>query len=157
MNRKSRFSLLIVMIVLQFFINRYITVMKLNIDLLFLVLIYVSVKSTFLKSILTATTIGLFTDFFSGNVLGVFGFSRTLAAFIIHESSAYLDLRKKTFLFLLISLSLAFSNLVANLFFSFIQNYEISLEFILYPPLITGILGVLMTGPRAMKRYLDVY
>jgi rod shape-determining protein MreD len=126
-------------------------------DLLFLILVFISIKSSFLKSILSAAAIGLVTDFLSGNVLGVFGFSRTIAAYLINELSRYLDLRKNIFLFLIISLSLFISNLIANIFFYFILNFEISLNLVLYPPLLTALVGFIIVSPAKIKTYLDVY
>ena len=135
----------------------YVDKLKLNFDLLFLILVYISIKSSFVKSILVASAIGLITDFLSGNIMGVFGFSRTIAAYLINEMSKYLDLRRNIFLFLLTALSLFISNMIANIFFYFILHFKISLNLILYPPLLTGLLGLVIVSPAKMKKYLDVY
>jgi rod shape-determining protein MreD len=157
MNRRIKFLLFLFLAIGQIVVNRYIDILKINIDLLFLILVFISVKSGFLKSILSAAVIGLVTDFLSGNILGVFGFSRTIAAYLISELSTYLDLRKNTFLFLLIVLPLFISNLIANIFFYFILGYPIGLHLLLYPPLLTGLAGLLIVSPAKMKEYLDVY
>ena len=157
MNRRIKLLLFLFLTIGQIVVNRYIDILKINIDLLFLILVYISVKSGFYKSILSAAAIGLITDFLSGNILGIFGFSRTVAAYLISELSIYLDLRKNTFLFVLIGLSLFFSNLIANIFFYFILHYPISLNLVFYPPLLTGLVGLLIVSPAKMKKYLDVY
>lgn len=141
----------------QIVIYQYIDIIKINIDCLFLILVYISLKSSFLKSILAATAIGLVTDFFSGNVLGVFGFSRTVSAYLISEFSKYLDLEKFHFQFLLISITLFISNLIANTFFYFIFDYNISLKLVLYPPLLTGFVGMSILLLAGKEEYLDVY
>ncbi len=157
MKRRIKLWMFILLILLQIVVNRHINELKLNLDLFFLILVYISIKSNFLPTILSATAIGLLTDFFSGNVLGVFGFSRTIAAYLIHEISTYLDLRRNIFLFLLIVIPMFISNLTASIFFYFILNFKIGANLVLYSPLLTGILGVLILSPRKMKQYLDVY
>jgi rod shape-determining protein MreD len=157
MNRRIKFLLFLFLVTGQIVVNRYIDISKINVDLLFLILVYISVKSGFLNSILSAAAIGIITDFLSGNIPGVFGFSRTLAAYLIRELSIYLDIRKNTFLFLLIALSLFVSNLIANIFFYFILGYPVGLNLVFYPPLLTGLVGLLIASPAKMKEYLDVY
>ncbi|MCK4766136.1 MAG: rod shape-determining protein MreD [Candidatus Aminicenantes bacterium] len=157
MNRRIKFFLFIFLVVAQIAINLYTNVLKVNIDLLFLILVYIAVKSSFLKSILSAAAIGLVTDFFSGSFPGVFGFSRTISAYLISEISKYLDLRKNIFIFLLVALSLFISNFIANIFFLIILGYKISLNLILYPPLLSGLTGIILLNLPKMKQKLDVY
>ncbi|MCP5106353.1 MAG: rod shape-determining protein MreD [bacterium] len=157
MNRKLKIGLFLVLIALQILFHRYMNVLRFNLDLLYLILVFISVKSGFLKSILSGTVIGLVTDFFSMQVMGVFGFSRTLMAYLLNETSRHIDLKNNTFVFLLISVSLFLSNLLANVFFHFIKNADLDLNMILYQPLLTGLLGVLIISPTKVKRYLDVY
>lgn len=147
----------VLLVLLQVAVNRYFNTWKLNLDFLYLILVYISVKSGFLKTILFAAAVGLVTDYTSGSVMGVFGFSRTISAYFIHEISTFLDLRRNLFLFLLIAVSLLISNLVANLFFFIILNFEISANLVLYPAGLTGLVGVLILSPKKMKQYLDVY
>ena len=64
-NRRLKIGLFIVFIVLQVAIHRYVNVIKLNLDLLYLILVYISVKSGFMKTVFSAAAIGLVTDFFS--------------------------------------------------------------------------------------------
>ena len=157
MNRKFKFLIFATLILGEIIINLYIHQIKLNLDLLYLILVYISVKSGFIKSMAAAAVIGLITDYFSMNVIGVFGFSRTFAAFLLHESSQRIDLKNNFFVFLLIALSLAISNLIANLFFLIILDFQFSLRLILFQPLLTGLVGVLIVSSQKAKRYLDVY
>ncbi len=66
-------------------------------------------------------------------------------------------MRRNIFLFLLIVIPMFISNLTASIFFYFILNFKIGANLVLYSPLLTGILGVLILSPRKMKQYLDVY
>lgn len=157
MNRKFKIALLFGFIIAQVLIHRYADVMKLNIDLFYLILVYISVKTSVLKTIFSATLIGWITDFFSGGVIGVFGFSRVCAAFFIHEVAPYLDLTRSRFVFLLIAISLSLSNLIANLFFHFIYGFDFELNLILNQPLFTGLLGVLLVIFPRVREKLDVY
>lgn len=155
--RRFRVGLFIVFILLQVAIHRYVNVLKLNLDLLYLILVYISIKSGFMKTVFSAVAIGLITDFFSMQVMGVFGFSRTIIAYLLNETAPHIDLKNNTFTFLLIAVSLFLSNLVANTFFYFISGTGFDSNLILYPPLLTGLLGVLIISPSKIKRHLDVY
>ena len=157
MRSKVKFIFFLFLLISQIVIYRYVNVLKLNIDLFYLLLIYISVKSGFYKSIVTATIIGLVTDYFTGSNIGVFGFSRTVAAYLLNEFSKYIDLRRNVFIFFLISTSLFISNLIANLFFCLISDSAISINLLLYQPLLTGFVGILIISPEKMKRYLNVY
>lgn len=157
MNRRAKIILFLLLIGLQVLSLRYRDILKFNLDFLYLILVYVALKSGFLKTILSATTIGLITDYFSMQVMGVFGFSRTVTGYLLNEISRHIDLKNKALVFLLISVSLFFSNLIANLFFYFISGFPIQFGLILYQPLATGLLGVLIIVPRKIRQYLDVY
>jgi len=155
--RRFKIALFIVFILLQVAIHRYVNVLKLNLDLLYLILVYISIKSSFMKTVFSAAVIGLITDFFSMQVMGVFGFSRTIIAYLLNETAPHIDLKNNTFTFLLIAVSLFLSNLVANTFFYFISGTGFDSNLVLYPPLLTGLLGVLIISPSGIKRHLDVY
>ena len=157
MNRNFKIVFLLLLIVLQILLNRYVDVIKINIDLLFLVLIYISIKSTTLKTILAACIVGWVTDFFSGGIVGVFGFSRVLSIFLVHEFVRFIDLTKRHFLFLLISISLSFSNLIANVFFHYIAGHSFTFSFLLYQPLLTAFVGILIVSSPGIREKLDVY
>lgn len=157
MNRKFKFLIFILLILGEIIINKYIHQLRLNLDLLYLILVYISVKSGFLKCMVVATVIGLITDYFCMNVMGVFGFSRTLAAFLLFESSQRIDLKNNSFVFFLVFISLSVSNVIANTFFTIILNFEFSLRLIVAQPFLTGLVGVLIVGSTKAKRYLDVY
>jgi rod shape-determining protein MreD len=158
MIRKLKVLLFILLIVGQIILFRYVHQLKLYMDLFYLILVYVSVMGGFYKSIAVACVIGLVTDYFSPiPVMGVFGFSRTLAAFVLNEISRRIDLKNNIFIFLLITISLALSNLVACIFLYFIAGFSISLTMVLYQPVLTGLVGLAITAPKKAKMYLDVY
>jgi rod shape-determining protein MreD len=157
MNRKFKLIAFILIVLAQIIINLYIHDLKLNLDLIYLILVFVAVKSNFIKSIVVATTIGLITDYLTGGVLGVFGFSRTIAAFVLNEISMRIDLKNNFFVFLMLSLSLAFSNLIANLFFYFIFGFGIQLSLVVYQPLFTALVGLLIVSSTKAKKNFDLY
>lgn len=137
--------------------NKYLHQLRLNLDLLYLILVYISIKSSFIKCIMMGTVIGLITDYFCMNVLGVFGFSRTQAVFLLFELSRRIDPNNNFLVFLLVFISLSVSNVIANIFFTIILNFDFSLSLILVQPFLTGLVGVLIAGSSKAKRYLDVY
>lgn len=157
MKNKLKISLFIGLILAQILINRYVQNTKLNIDLLFLILVYISIQSGLVRSLIWGTCLGWVTDFFIGGLVGVFGFSRTITAFFIHEFNKFFDLRKNIFVFLLITISLCFSNLIASIFFHFIFGYKIDVGLVLRQPLLTGITGMLISGFSKIKEILDVH
>jgi cell shape-determining protein MreD len=106
---------------------------------------------------MVGTVIGLITDYFCMNVMGVFGFSRTLAVFFLFELSRRIDLNNNFFVFFLVFISLSVSNVIANIFFTIILNFDFSMRLILVQPLFTGMVAVLIAGSSKAKRYLDVY
>jgi rod shape-determining protein MreD len=156
-NRKFKIGLFVGLIIGQIILNRYVHIIKLNFDLLYLILVYIAIRSGIVKTVVTATFIGWLTDFFTGGIVGIFGFSRTIIAFFINEMHRYVDLKKNIFVFLLIAISLSISNLIANVFFHFIYGYNLDLNLILRQPFITGILGTLLIIPTRVKEYLDVH
>ncbi len=103
------------------------------------------------------TVIGLITDYFCMNVMGVFGFSRTLAVFLLFELSRRIDLNNNFFVFLLVFISLSVSNVIANIFLTIILNFDFSMRLIFVQPFFTGLVAVLIAGSSKAKRYLDVY
>lgn len=159
MNKKFKVLTFILLILGQLVMYRYFSRTNMTLDLLYLVLVYISVKSGFFKSMLAATLIGLITDYLSGGILGIFGFSRTISAFLLNEMSMRIDLKSNFFVFLLITLSLMLSNLVANLFFYLIPGpgQYLQVKLILIQPLLTGIVGILIVSSSKSKKYLDVY
>lgn len=156
-NRRFKVGLFVFLIALQIVLQRYVDVLKLNPDLLYLILVYISVKSGFIKTVFSATAVGLVTDYFSMQVMGVFGFSRTLIAYLLNETSRHIDLKNNALVFLLTSVSLFVSNLVANLFFHIISKTPFQLNLVVYQPLLTGLFAVLILFPGKIRQYLDVY
>ncbi|MCP4147425.1 MAG: rod shape-determining protein MreD [bacterium] len=157
MNRKFKAVIFIVLLFLQFLIHRYMNVMSLNLDLLYLILVFISVKSGFMKTIFSATAIGLVTDYFSMNVMGVFGFSRTLAAYFLNQTASHIDLKNNVFVFFFISGSLCISNLIANVFFYFTSEVSINLNLVIYQPVLTGLMGIMILSSARNRQHLDVY
>lgn len=157
MNRRFKVIVFVLLVLGQIVIHRYVHQLELNLDLFYLILVYISVTGGFYKSLITGMVVGLITDYLSMNVLGVFGFSRTFAAYLLNELSGGIDLRNNVFVFLLIAVSLALSNAVANIFFHLIFGSGFNLGLILYQPLLTALVGLITAGTEKAKKYLDVY
>lgn len=157
MEKKYKFIIFALLILGQIVSHRYARGLNITPDFLFLIIVYICVKSGYLKSIFVASAIGLITDFLSGNILGVFGFSRTIAGYLLNEVSMRIDLKNNMFVFLMIFISLSLSNLVASLFFYFIRGFPLDAALIFYQPFFTGLLGLLFVISSTAKKYLDVY
>jgi rod shape-determining protein MreD len=156
MNNRFRNVFFIVMLVGQVAIAKYYQSLRFNIDLLYLVIFYIATKSGFVKSVISASLIGLCSDYLSGGVVGVFSFSRTLTAYFLNMIARFLDLKKNLFIFLLIFISLFLSNLVAFIFYALIFRYKITASLLLYQPLFTAIVGTIFFGLKKVKSLLDV-
>lgn len=156
MNNRFRNVFFILMLIGQVAIARYYQSLRFNVDLLYLVVFYVSIKSGFMKSIISASLIGLCSDYLSGGVMGVFSFSRTLIAFFLNILARFVDLKNKFFIFLLIFISLLLSNLVAFVFYALIFNYKITASLLIYQPLFTAIIGTVILGQKKVKSLIDV-
>ena len=145
------------LILMQILVNLYLNEFSINIDFIFLILIYISSRGNFLKAMVVATIIGWMTDLLNSQIIGVFGFSRVVIAYIIFELIVFIDFKRLTFTFLFIFLSLSLSNLIANLFLLFINNYGLSVGMIIYQPLLTGIFAVLLVSSDRIKEAINVY
>jgi rod shape-determining protein MreD len=156
MNRRLRDFLFVFLVVGQIAIARYYFPLRFTIDLLYLIIFYIAIKSDFLPSILSAAFIGLCSDYLSGGVMGVFSFSRTLAAYFLNVSARFLDLKKNIFIFLLIFVSLFLSNLMAFVFLVLIFNLKITTSLLFLQPLSTAITGTIILGLNKVKSMLDV-
>jgi rod shape-determining protein MreD len=156
MNNRFRNIFFVLMLVGQVVIAKYYKSWRLNVDLLYLVVFYISTKSGFMKSVISASLIGLCSDYLSGGIMGVFSFSRTLAAYLLNTIARFLDLKKNIFVFLLILLSLFFSNVVAYVFYALIFKYTITASLLIYQPLLTAFVGTVILGFKKVKSLLDV-
>jgi rod shape-determining protein MreD len=156
MNNRFRNAFLIVMLLGQVVIARYYQSLRFNVDLLYMVVFYISIRSGFMKSIISASLIGLCSDYLSGGVMGVFSFSRTLAAYFLNALARFVDLKNNFFIFLLIFISLLLSNLVAFVFYALIFKYKITVNLLIYQPLFTAIVGTIILGLKKVKSLLDV-
>lgn len=157
MQRKTKLFLILMLFLAQIALDRYRHILRVSPDLLYLILVYVAVTAGAVRTIIIAALIGWMTDFFSVGMVGLFGFSRVLAAYFVNAVSRFLDLNRTHFVFFLISLSLAFSNLVANLFLHWIYNFPLELGLLIYQPLLTALLGVMILAVPRVKRDLYVH
>ena len=156
MNNRFRNILFVALVIGQYVISRNYHSWRLNIDLLYLIIFYIAIKSGFMSSVLSAAFIGLCSDYLSGGVLGAFSFSRTLAAFFLNALARFLDLKKNVFIFLLIFVSLFLSNLLAFVFHVLIFNLKITTSLLFYQPLTTAVVGTIILGLKKVKSLLDV-
>ncbi len=156
MNKRFRTILFILLVAGQLAVSRYYHPLRFNVDLLYLIIFLIAIRSNFLPSILSAALIGFFSDYLSGGVLGVFSFSRTLAAYFLNTLSRFLDLKKNIFIFLLILVSLFLSNLMAFVFHVLIFKMKITAGLLLLQPLSTALIGTIIMGTKKAKSLLDV-
>ena len=156
MNSRFRAVLFALLAVGQVAVCRYYYQWRFAIDLLYLIVFFIAIRSRYLPSVLSAALIGFAGDVVSGGVMGVFSFARTLAAFLLNSLARYLDLKKNIFVFLLIQVSLFLSNLVAFLFLVLIFRYRITASLLVFQPLATALAGTLIVGSRKAKALLDV-
>ncbi len=156
MNNRSRNIFFFALLIGQIAISRYYQSLRFNVDLLFLVIFCISIRAGFMKSIVSASLIGLISDYLSGGVIGVFSFSRTLAAYFLNVTARFLDLKNNVFIFLLIFISLFLSNLVAFVFFILIFKYKLTVSLLIYQPLFTAGVGTVVLGLKKVKSLLDV-
>jgi len=157
MQRKIKPILVVLLFLAQVALDRYRHVLKVSPDLLYLILVYVAVTAGPVRTIVVAAIVGWMTDFFSVGMVGLFGFSRVLAAYFVNTISRFLDLNRTHFVFSLIALSLAFSNLVASLFLRWIYAFPMEAGMLLYQPLLTALLGVLISAIPGVRRELNVH
>ena len=155
--RQFRFTLALFLVLMQILVNLYLNEFNINIDFLFLILIYISSRGNFLKSLIIATFLGWTTDLLNSHIIGVFGFSRVVIAYIIFEIIVFIDFKRLSFTFLFIFFSLSLSNLVASLFLLFINDYGLSVGMIIYQPLLTGMFAVILVSSDRIKEAINVY
>jgi rod shape-determining protein MreD len=156
MNSRFRIVLFVLLAVGQVAVCRYYYQWRFSVDLLYLIIFFIAIRSRYLPAVLSAALIGFVGDVLSGGVMGVFSFARTLAAFLLNSLARYLDLKKNIFVFLLIQVSLFLSNLVAFLFLVLVFRYRITVNLLVFQPLATALAGTLIVGSRKVKALLDV-
>jgi len=157
MRGKTKLTLTFALLCLYFFQNLYVSSSWFSIDFTYLIIIFVALKSSTFKTGLSATLIGLLIDFISGGTLGIYGFSRTLIAFIFKEVLAFIDLKRGFYVFLITSISLSISNFTANFLMHLISDFPFNLNFILLQPIFTGLTAILILNSSYLKKKLDVY
>jgi len=156
--RNFRFALGLFLVLMQILANLHLNELNINIDFIFLILIYyISSRGNFIRAMILATLIGWSTDLLNSQIVGVFGFSRVVIAYAIFEIIVFIDFKRLTFTFLFVFFSLGFSNLIANLFLLFINGYAISPGMVLYQPLLTGMFAVLLISSDRIKEAINVY
>jgi rod shape-determining protein MreD len=106
---------------------------------------------------ISGTLIGLLTDCLVDGTLGIYGFSRTLSAFLVNEFSKYVDLKKTIFKFFIIAVSLSLSNGVALFFLSFINSVDFNMNMIVYQPVMTAMIGIFIIYWKTFREKLNVY
>jgi len=156
MNKRFRNVLFVLLVIGQIAVARYYHSWRFNVDLLYLIIFHIAIKSGFMSSVLSAALIGLCSDYLSGGIIGVFSFSRTLAAYFLNSLARFLDLKKNVFVFLLLFISLFLSNLLAFVFYILIFNLQITASLLFYQPLSTAIIGTFLLGFKKAKSLLDV-
>jgi rod shape-determining protein MreD len=155
--RKSKTAIFLLLLLGQIAICRSAPSFRFNVDLTYLIIVFVAVRSSFLKVMTATTLLGLLMDYLSGGIMGVFSFSRTLTTYFLMHISRYIDFRKNVFIFFLIFVSLVLSNTIANLFFTFAFGFRLTARLIFIQPLLTAAFGTLIVGTAQVKRVLDVY
>lgn len=156
MNNRIRIALFILLAVGQLAVAHYHHALRFSIDLLYLIIFLIAIRSGFMPAIISAALIGFASDYLSGGVIGVFSFSRTLAAFLLNTLARFLDLKKNVFVFLLIHVSLLLSNLLAFAFLVLIFRYRIAASLLVVQPLATALAGTVILGSKKVKSLLDV-
>jgi rod shape-determining protein MreD len=156
MTKHARTILFILLAAGQLAVSRHYQSLRFNVDLLYLIIFFIAIRSGFLSSILSAALIGFLSDYLSGGVMGVFSFARTLAAYFLNAISRFLDLKKNVFVFLLLLVSLFLSNLVAFVFHVLIFKMKVASGLLLVQPLSTAAIGTILLGTKKAKSLLDV-
>jgi rod shape-determining protein MreD len=156
MNSRFRAFFFLAMLAGQIAVSRHYPAMRFSVDLLYLVIFCVAIKSRFVSSMISASLIGLVSDYLSGGIIGVFSLSRTLAAYLLNILARFIDLRKNIFVFLLLWISLFLSNLVAYGFFAIVFKYKVAASLLLHQPLATAGIGTVILGFNKIKSLLNV-
>lgn len=156
MNNRWRSVLFVLLAVGQIAFARHYYTLRFSVDLLFLLIFLIAIRSRYMTSIVSAALIGFCSDYLTGGVMGVFSFSRTLAAFSLNTLARFLDLKKNIFIFLLLLVSLFLSNLAAFGFLVLIFQYKITASLLVIQPLSTALVGTFILGSKKAKSLLDV-
>lgn len=157
MSRKLKVILFVLLVSAQLVVCYQYPKMRINVDFIYLIIFYISIRMGFVKAMAAASVLGLLTDYLSMGILGVFSFSRVISSYLLTEGARFIDLRKNVFLFMLILISLLVSNSVAFFFFHFIFKFPISRQLLLIQPLSTSLVGTVMLAFPQVKNTLNVY
>ncbi len=158
MNKKRlRLLLFILLILLQFTVSKFFAEYRINIDFMYIILLYFLIRKQFVTVIIAAMVIGWATDYFAGTLLGIFGFSRVAIAFILFGVFDYIDPKKLLWTFSLVFISLLLSNLIANLFMIFIYNFNFDYGLLFIQPLLTASFATVILTSRSVRKVLNVH
>jgi rod shape-determining protein MreD len=128
----------------------------LNIDFFFLIIMHAAINFSFTRTMVTATALGLLTDYLSGGIIGVFSFSRILVSFLVFEAARMMDFRKKAFIFLAVFFGLLLANVMAVFFLYHISGLQPTLQILIIQPLSTAGLALLLTSIKSINEHLNV-
>jgi len=148
--------MLLAMLLLQLLSQRYDFPSPVNVDFFFLVIVYFAVNSSFIRTMVMATVLGLISDCLSGGIIGVFSFSRILASFLVNQASRFIDFRRPVFVFFTVFLSLVFANTVAAFFLFLIMELTPTITLIVFQPLATAGLALVLINFKPTRRYINV-
>jgi rod shape-determining protein MreD len=156
MSNRFRAFFFLALLAGQIAVSRHYPSLRFSVDLLYLMIFCIAIKAGFVQSMVSASLIGLVSDYLSGGIIGVFSFSRTLAAYFLNMLARFIDLRNNFFLFLLLWISLFLSNLVACGFFVIVFKYKVAASLLLHQPLVTAGIGTVIFGFKKIKSLLNV-
>lgn len=155
--RRFRLILFVFLLFMQFTASKFLTEYRINIDFIFLILIYFIMRKRYSTTIVVSVIAGWLTDYFAGSTLGVYGFARVTIAFILYGVMNYIDSKRLFSTFLIIFLSLSISNLIANMFLLFIYSYNFSSDLLLIQPFLTALTGILLLSSESVRKALNVH
>lgn len=155
--RRLRLILLLFLFLMHLTVNKFMAELNINIDFMYLILIYFLLRKKFFQTIIAAMIIGWATDYFAGTTVGIFGFSRVTIAFILYGIFDYIDPKRLISAMLIIFISLSFSNLIANLFMIFIYNFNFNFDLLIVQPFLTSLTGILILTSKNIRKALNVH
>ncbi len=153
---RIRFTAFALLFLAQFISRQHDFSAALNIDFFFLIIMHAAVVYSFSRTMLTATALGLLTDYLSGGIIGVFSFSRILVSFLVYEAARMIDLRKRIFVFLTVLFGLLLANVMAVFFLYHISGLQPALRILVVQPLSTAGLALILTSIKAIREHLNV-
>jgi len=155
--QRFRYIIFIFFILLQFTVSKFLTEYKINIDFMYLILLYFIMRKSYIKAIIAAVFIGWLNDYFTGSIIGIYGFSRVSVTFILYGALNYIDPKRLIFAFLIIFASLTLSNFIANLFLLFIYHFNFNIDLLMIQPFLTAMTGILLLTSKSVRKAINVH